>query len=356
MKILFHLGHQAHFHLFKNVIANLKTRHTIYVLIKKKDILEELLNLSGIPYYNILPSGRKDGIFGIFSGILIKDFNMFRFCLKNKPDLLIGTSAEISHVGKLLSIPSINVNEDDVKVIKTFSNLTYPYSDYILSPKICNNEKWNYKTINYNGYHELAYLHPNHFIPDINIVRKYIDINKPYFILRFAKLNAHHDKGISGINNEIAKKIINILCNYGDIYITSERALNSDFEKYRLQINLLDIHHVLKFSKLYIGDSQTMAAEAGVLGTPFIRFNDFVGRISYLTELEKDYGLGFGFNSHQVDEMLLKIEELLEIKDLSTIWAKKRERLLKDKIDVAKFMIWFFENYPSSLKYNFEKI
>ena len=44
-----------------------------------------------------------------------------------------------------------------------------------------------------------------------------------------------------------------------------------------ININPLDIHHVMSFASIYIGDSQTMAAEAGVLGTPFIRFNDFVG-------------------------------------------------------------------------------
>ena len=42
----------------------------------------------------------------------------------------------------------------------------------------------------------------------------------------------------------------------------------------------------MAFASLYIGDSQTMAAEAGVLGVPFVRFNDFVGRIGYLRELE----------------------------------------------------------------------
>jgi len=42
------------------------------------------------------------------------------------------------------------------------------------------------------------------------------------------------------------------------------------------------MHHVMAFASLYIGDSQTMAAEAGVLGVPFVRFNDFVGRIGYL--------------------------------------------------------------------------
>ena len=43
MKILFHLGHPAHFHLFKNVIKNLKkNKHDVFILIKKKDILEAI--------------------------------------------------------------------------------------------------------------------------------------------------------------------------------------------------------------------------------------------------------------------------------------------------------------------------
>lgn len=41
--------------------------------------------------------------------------------------------------------------------------------------------------------------------------------------------------------------------------------LGTQFEKYRIRINPLDMHHVMAFASLYIGDSQTMAAEAGVL-------------------------------------------------------------------------------------------
>lgn len=50
---------------------------------------------------------------------------------------------------------------------------------------------------------------------------------------------------------------------------------------------------MMAFASLYIGDSQTMAAEAGILGVPFVRFNDFVGRIGYLRELEDKYELGY---------------------------------------------------------------
>ena len=116
--------------------------------------------------------------------------------------------------------------------------MVYPYSSCILTPVVCNNGKWEKKSIKYNSYHELAYLHPNHFSPDKQIVEKYFSVEKPYFIIRFAKLNAHHDNGIQGINAEIAQRIIDILKPYGDIYITSERELEPQFEQYRMMINL----------------------------------------------------------------------------------------------------------------------
>ena len=61
MRYLFYLGHPAHFHLFKNVIRTLKARgHDAEILIKKKDILEELLRHTNWTYHNILKSGRGD--------------------------------------------------------------------------------------------------------------------------------------------------------------------------------------------------------------------------------------------------------------------------------------------------------
>ena len=45
MKVLFHLGHPAHYHLFKNTINTLIDHgHKPIILIKKKDVLEELLD------------------------------------------------------------------------------------------------------------------------------------------------------------------------------------------------------------------------------------------------------------------------------------------------------------------------
>ena len=111
------------------------------------------------------------------------------------------------------------------------------------------------------------------------------------------------------------------------------------------------MHHVMAFSSLYIGDSQTMAAEAGVLGVPFVRYNDFVGRIGYLNELENDFHLGFGIRASEEgsDEKMYKVvEDLLNMPNLKEEWQTRRQKMLSEKIDYAQFLTWFIENYPES--------
>jgi predicted glycosyltransferase len=333
---LFHLGHPAHFHLFKNPIKALAADgNLVSIVIKKKDVLEMLLQNAGLKYVNLLPKGRSDNKFGIFLGMLKTDYNLWQFCRKNRPDLLIGTSYAISHVGKLLSIP-------------LYAKLSYPWASIILSPTTCLNGKWENKSIKYAGYHELSYLHPNHFKADKNIAASYIDLSKPYTIIRFSSFNAHHDKGISGITNSTASQLIQILGEHSQVFITSERNLSSEFEPFKLKINPIDMHHVMAFAKLYIGDSQTMAAEAGVLGVLFIRLNDFVGRLGYLNELENTYHLGYGFKPAQKQNMLNKARELVASKSSINEIQINRTKMLSEKIDVAAFLTWFIQSYPYS--------
>src|SRR5690625_1722797 len=99
-------------------------------------------------------------------------------------------------------------------------------------------------------------------------------------------------------------------------------------------------------SDLYVVDSQTMAAEAGVLGVTFVRFNDYVGSISYLDELENTYQMGYGFKTSQADEMKNKVSALITEPALKNTFAQKREKLLAGKINYASFLIWFTKNCP----------
>lgn len=344
MKYLFYLGHPAHFHLFKVVIQALLDRgHQTRILIKKKDILEDLLHRRGWPYHNILKGERGDGLVRIAWSLIRRDREMLRIARRERPDLMIGTSAEIAHVGRLLGIPSVVVNEDDWDVVPLFARLAYPFATTLLAPVSCRMGRWKDKTVAYPGYHELAYLHPDHFTPDPAVAGELKGEAGRYFILRFARLNAHHDGGRSGIDAAVAGRLISVLASHGRVYITAERELESEFEPYRIRIDPLAMHSALYGADLYIGDSQTMAAEAAVLGTPSIRFNDFVGEIGYLEELEHRYGLTRGIRTSEPDRLLATVREWLDDPGLKSEWQGRREKMLAERINVADFMIRFFE-------------
>ena len=302
MRIGLFLGHPAHFHMLKNTAkALMDNGNEVEFVIKKKDILENLLKNAGYTY-TMIREDRSNGLLGLIQSVLGMEKSMCSFILKNKIDTLVGSTLSFAS-RVIMHTNTIVMGEDDSDVVPRYAKMVYPFANAILTPIVCNNGKWNNKSTKYPSYHELAYLHPNHFIADKAVVEGYgIDTNDPYFILRFASLNAHHDDGIRGINTEIAQRLIDILSPHGQIYITSERELELQFEPYRIRINPLDMHHVMAFASLYIGDSQTMAAEAGVLGTPFVRFNDFVGRIGYLRELEDVYQLGYGIHATPLTE------------------------------------------------------
>ncbi len=354
MNILVQLSHPAHFHLYKNVAKNLMNDgHQVFILIKTKDILEDLLRDAGLPYYNILRVPHRKNKLGILLDMLLRDWRIMCFSIKHRIDLLTGSTPEVAHVSWLLRKKSINTGEDDMAVVPAFAKVAGPFIQSMLSPVVCDNAGIESMTIHYSSYQELAYLHPNHFKAEAGVVEKYgIQIDKPYFILRFASLNAHHDTGIKGINTDIAQHLVDMLNPHGTIYITSERPLEPQFEQYRIHINPLDMHHVMAFASLYIGDSQTMAAEAGVLGVPFVRYNDFVGRIGYLRELEDVYVLGYGFKASEAgspERMYSIVDKLLSMPNLKDEWKLRRQRMLADKIDYAKFLTWFIENYPKSV-------
>lgn len=354
MNVLIQLSHPAHFHLYKNAAHNLvKGGHKVFILIKTKDILEDLLKQSGLPYYNILKEAHRKSKLGMFWDMLVRDWRILRFVKKNKIDLLTGSTVEVAQVGWLTRKYRVNTGEDDMNVVPLFPKMAGPFMGTILSPRVCNNYSLEPFSVKYESYHELAYLHPNHFEADKKVVEKYFSINTPYFILRFSSLNAYHDAGIQGINTEIAQRLIDILKPHGRIYITSERELEPQFEPYRIKINTLDMHHVMAFSTLYIGDSQTMAAEAAVLGVPFVRFNDFVGRIGYLNELENVYHLGFGIKASEAgaaERMYEVVEKILATPNLKEEWQRRRQKMLSEKIDYAQFLTWFIEDYPESQK------
>ena len=133
MNILIQLSHPAHFHLYKLVAKNLMANgHKVFILIKTKDILEDLLRQFGLPYYNILKEAHRKSKLGIFWDMVMRDIRMLRFVRKNKIDLLTGSTVEVAQVGWLTRKYRVNTGEDDMNVVPLFPKMAGPFLQTIL--------------------------------------------------------------------------------------------------------------------------------------------------------------------------------------------------------------------------------
>lgn len=352
MKILVQLGHPAQFHFFKNSISNwIDSGHKVRVLIRSKDVLEELLQNSGFEYVNIekkrlSPSLQKNIlVFG-----LIRFYQLFFQQLRFLPNIVISPDPVLAKICKFFPASFIAVGEDDYFIIEKLANYLFPSVNHIVAPKVCDYSPWQYKKIEFDGYMKLAYLHPNRFTPNLNRIKNFLH-KKNYVIIRLVSLSAHHDVGIKGIDNEILDRIISIFEKRDfQIFISSEKVVDEKYLKYQQNVPVVFMHDLLAYSSFLVCDSQSLAVEASMLGTPSVRFNDFAGKISVLNELETKYQLTYGIHSSEPEKLFAKLDELLALPDLKEVFQQRRQKMLADKIDVTAFFTWFIENYPESAK------
>ena len=348
MNILIDIAHPAHVHLTRNTFFELiKKGHYVFVTVKDIPSAKQLLDLYGIPY--IYLGGKSDSLFGKALLQLKYNYILWKIVKRNKIEIAFGSSLTIAQLSKITKVKSIILDDDDDEVEPLFVKYAHPAANHILSPA-CTIRKTK-KMIGYSGYHELAYLHPKRFIPDVSVLDEIgIKPGEKYFILRFNAFKAHHDVGVQGLSIENKRKLIDLLKKNGKVFITTEREIDDEFKKYQLRVSPDKAHSLIYYATMLIGDSQTMTSEAAVLGTPAIRCNTFVGRISYLNEEESKYCLTYGFLPKDSDLFFLKINELLALRNLKEEWARRRETMLADKIDVTAFYVWFIENYPESAR------
>ena len=339
MRIIFDLGHPAHFHLFKHVISTLKSSdNDVELIARQKDCLLDLLERSGWSYH-IVP--RASSGLAATGWQTLKTFKVALLLARRKrTDFIVGTSLVAGPVARLTGAVSLIFSEDDAKEVPLFSKLTYPIAHYIITPDCLKYEGHGKKHLTYSGYHELAYLHPNRYTPDPGILKELgVGPDEKYFLVRLVSLTAHHDIGESGLGIEQVKTIVQRLARYGRVFISTEAVVDSSLRNYILPTSVDRIFDVLAFAGMVVGTSQTMTIESAVLGTPSIRCNTFVGRLTVIEELEHKYGLTAGFLPKDFGKLLDKMDEWLAQPDLKQKWQQKRQAMLAECVDLTDWTL-----------------
>jgi predicted glycosyltransferase len=250
----------------------------------------------------------------------------------------------IAHVGRLSGVPALVFY--DTENARLQNAITYPFASCVIVPRCY--EAWlpRHRHIRYPGYHELSYLHPQRFSPERSrALASGLDPERDTFFLRTVSWRANHDVGEQGWNRELLERLVAKLAALGKVLISAEASLPDNLQRYRYTGRVSDVHHLLAFSRAFIGESATMASECAVLGVPAV-YAAHTGR-GYTNEQETRYGLVTNVRALDWTTLEAAIDRILTA-PLGK-WQSGRARLLADTIDVAAFVTHCIETHPEPL-------
>jgi len=344
MRILVDMGHPTDVNVFKNVIRELERRgHTVKITVADKENAVAILEDYGFDY-----EVRRyyKGLANKAIGVLRNDFWLYKVSKNFNPDIFVSPgSPYAAQVSKLFRKPHIAF--PDTERANLAIQLMLPFTNVICTPS-CFKRDLGSKQLRFNSYYELAYLHPNYFKPNPEVLEE-LNLNKQdkYILLRFSSLVSHHDIGVKGFDfssNKEMQEFIKKIEDYGHVFLTSEIELDRELEKYRINVPAADFHNFVFYATMYIGEGAKTASEAAVLGVPSIYVS--TTRRGYLDELEERYDLAYTFKNRE--RAFEKAIELLEDEDVKSKWQGKRQKMLSEKIDTTKFMVEFIENFVTA--------
>lgn len=272
----------------------------------------------------------------------------YRLSRPFEPSLIVGFGLDAAVTAVRLRKPCIVFMDDWLTHVQ--NNLTHLLASAVITPDNLKADRGK-RHVLVNSYKEMAYLHPHYFKPDATIFDDLkLEKCQRYVILRINAWDAIHDIGKHGFSVSDQFDLVEGLGQYARVFISPEGALPKELEKHRLSIPHTRIHHALYYAQLLITDTQTMATEAAVLGTPTVRSNTLVGPndSNNFIELEQKYDLMYSFAEPR--QAMDKAITLIKKPDLKEQWCSKRLKLLNDKTDLTEFMVDFIEGYPESLR------
>lgn len=351
MKILIDISHPSDVHLFKNFAWIMKRKgHEILFTTRQKEVTIELLNYYKLNYINI--GSHFKNLSKKLWGMFKFDYMIYKIAKKFKPDLFLSmASIYASHTSFILKKPHIAF--DDSEPVPEHQLLYIPFTKIIFTPKAFK-KNFGHKQIRYAGFKEMAYLHPKYFKPNPSSLSSLgINRNEKYALLRFVSFRASHDIGIKGFSDKNKIYAVKELHKHGKVFISSEDKPPKELEKHIIKIPPTQLHDALFYASLFMGDSQTMATESALLGTPAIRCNTWVGtrrEMSNFIELERQYKLLINFHIKEQNKAIERAVNYFKEDGLKKEWQQRRQKLFEEKIDVTAFLVWFIDEYPKSLK------
>lgn len=334
MRVLVDIAHPAHVHFYRHLIAQLSAEgHETRVLAREKEVTTDLLDCFGIPYRSI--SHVKQGRIRQASELVSRVTALVREGRAMGADVVLTRNPSGVQAAKILGVPGI-FDTDDGPAVGIHWKAAAPFADLITTPDCLPYLGPEQRT--YRGYKALAYLHPDHYTPDAGVLDELgVEPGEPYFIVRLVALTASHDRQITGLSAAHRDRIIQALRRRGRVFLSMEGGTPPGLADLRLPTAPHRLHDALAFARMCIGDSQTMTAEAALLGTPALYLSAFHGRVPYLVDLEARHGLVESFPPPAAEALIARCEVVADDPGSVERWQERRDHMLADKVDVSRW-------------------
>ena len=237
----------------------------------------------------------------------------------------------ISHVGAITRKRSVSFYDSEVGTLQM--KLTLPFISEWHVAHSYSGPTPEGRTHRFAGIKELSYLHPKHFKPDrAKAVAAGFDPEQDNFFVRLVGWGAAHDLGKTGLSGHDLERLIPYLETRGRVHLSVEGDVPTDFRHLRVEGDPLRAHHLMAFSRLYIGESASMAAEAAVLGTPGFFVAGF--ELGYVKELE---AAGLLEQQTKLDSLFPAIDAVLQLDP--GVFTERRDAFVAQRVDVAEYVI-----------------
>lgn len=341
MRILLSIEHPAWAHQFRILIQMLeKNGHSVKVVAINKDRDLELLDGMSIPY-EIIASTTGSGAFHKMMLLFIVTIRIIRVARRFQPDLFLGRASPMMALASFLCKKKHIVYDDTehcltgIIACKLFSSVIVTPRNFPIS--------FGKKHLRLSSFKEIFYLHPKYFQPQSRLLSNMgLKEEDRFIVVRFVSWHASHDCFHSGLTTRKKVEFISVLSRYAKVFISSESPLPNELDSYAVRLPVENIHHLLYYATLYVGEGATMASEAAVLGTHAI----YMSSLSWATlrEQEKIYGLVFNFaEKNRLERALEKSVALLNQPNLRQEGRTKAQYLMKEMVDINERMLQLIE-------------
>ncbi len=322
-KVLFDVIHPAHINFFKHAIGELSQNgFEILLTYLDRGIVKTLIGKE-LPQHNPIKIGSyRNSRIGKGAMVSERALLFSRLLRQESPSVTLGVGDFILAVSsRLTRIPAIQFY-DDFEFAINFK-LSHLFADTFVVPQfipVRGND-----VIAYNGYKELAYLHPEVYTPDSRVISK-IGLEKNTYV--FAREVSGISLNYANLDRLSLLPIIKHLHSKGVHVLLSleDKSLIEQYEPYCqvLEEPLEDIYSLIAFSRFGLSSGDSMAREMALLGVPCI----YVG------------GRDMCINNQLILEGgIKKIEALSQVTTLvdqwiecdpKTEWANSRRKLIAD--------------------------